>query len=91
MAKSDQPYYVHSSTEEDAIVEIIQSNDFALEHDLHPTRFTLVKQKDKTPTRIAHETKVMLYTADGQPLHVRLKEATPLLAINDHQVIISLV
>ena len=90
IAKSDQPYHLHSAIEEDAVAEIIRSNDFSLEHDLHPTRFTLVKQKDKTSTRIAHETKVMLYAADGHPLQVKLKESTLLFSINNHNVIISL-
>lgn len=63
---------VITAIEEKLVSDIDRDHNFSIEHDLFPTSFM---HSDKLRGRIANETKVMIYSSDGQPLRVMLRDS----------------
>lgn len=66
--------YVEMATaiEERLVASIDRTYNFSMEHDLFPASFTISKELN---SRIANATKVLLYSADGQPLRLMLNSS----------------
>lgn len=61
--------YIEMATaiEESLVTSIDRNYNFSIEHDLFPASFTMSKELN---SRVANETKTLLYSTDGQPLRV---------------------
>lgn len=79
---------VITTIEEHLISSIDRNYNFSIEHDLFPASF---RHSPKLGGRVANETKVMLYSADGNPLRLQLKSMDSMYFLPQHKQYINLV